>query len=79
MDNSKVSSKEVGLEIGLVLGRFLFNTEHLHYGYWPKELPIEPSNLKEAQDLHSKLILDAIPDGVQTNLDVGSGSGGLAE
>ena len=79
MDNSKVSSKEVGLEIGLVLGRFLFNTEHLHYGYWPKELPIEPSNLKEAQDLHSKLILDAIPDGVQTILDVGSGSGGLAE
>ena len=79
MDNSKVSSKEVGLEIGLVLGRFLFNTEHLHYGYWPKELPIEPSNLKEAQDLHSKLILDAIPDGVQTILDVGSGSGGLTE
>ena len=79
MDNSKVSSKEVGLEIGLVLGRFLFNTEHLHYGYWPKELPIEPSNLKEAQDLHSKLILDAIPGGVQTILDVGSGSGGLAE
>ena len=79
MDNNKVSSKEVGLEIGLVLGRFLFNTEHLHYGYWPPELQVEPSNLKHAQELHSKLILESIPDGVQTILDVGSGSGGLAE
>ena len=79
MDNNKVSSKEVGLEIGLVVGRFLFNTEHLHYGYWPPELQVEPSNLKHAQELHSKLILESIPDGVQTILDVGSGSGGLAE
>ncbi|SVB66426.1 uncharacterized protein METZ01_LOCUS219280 [marine metagenome] len=78
MDNNRISSKEVGLEIGLVLGRFLFNTEHLHYGYWPDDLPVKPSNLKEAQGLHSKLILDAIPEGVQTILDVGSGSGGLA-
>ena len=79
MDNNKVSSKEVGLEIGLVLGRFLFNTEHLHYGYWSPELKVKPSNLKYAQELHSKLILESIPDGVQTILDVGSGSGGLAE
>ena len=79
MGNNKVSSKEAGLEIGLVLGRFLFNTDHLHYGYWPDDLPIKPSNFKDAQDLHSKLILDTIPEGVQTILDVGSGSGGLAE
>ena len=75
----KVNSKEVGLEIGLVLGRFFFNTEHLHYGYWPAGLPVEPSNFHEAQESHSQLILDAIPDGVQSILDVGSGSGGLAE
>ena len=64
MGNNKVSSKEAGLEIGLVLGRFLFNTDHLHYGYWPDDLPIKPSNFKDAQDLHSKLILDIIPEGV---------------
>ena len=57
MDNNKVSSKEVGLEIGLVLGRFLFNTEHLHYGYWSPELQMMRSTLKYAQELHSKLIL----------------------
>ena len=77
--NEKVSSKEVGLEIGLVISRFLYKTEHLHYGYWPEELEIIPENLRKAQDFHSALILDAIPKNVETILDVGSGSGGLAE
>ena len=75
----KVSSKEVGLEIGLVISRFLYKTEHLHYGFWPDELEIVPENVGKAQDLHSKLIIDAIPENVETILDVGSGSGGLAE
>lgn len=75
----KVSSKEVGLEIGLVISRFLYKTEHLHYGYWPDDLAIIPENVRKAQDLHSKLIIDAIPENVETILDVGSGSGGLAE
>lgn len=75
----KVSSKEVGLEIGLVISRFLYKTEHLHYGYWPDDLAIIPENVRKAQDLHSKLIIDAIPANVETILDVGSGSGGLAE
>ena len=75
----KVSSKEVGLEIGLVISRFLYKTEHLHYGYWPDDLAIIPENVRKAQDLHSKIIIDAIPENVETILDVGSGSGGLAE
>ena len=81
MDNKKekVSSKEVGLEIGLVISRFLYKTEHLHYGIWPDDLEIIPENVRKAQDLHSKLIIDTIPDNVETILDVGSGSGGLAE
>ena len=74
-NKEKVSSKEVGLEIGLVISRFLYKTEHLHYGFWPEDLEIIPENVQEAQDLHSKLIIDAIPDNVETILDVGSGSG----
>lgn len=77
--NEKVSSKEVGLEVGLVISRFLYKTEHLHYGYWPDDLEIIPENVRKAQDLHSKLIIDSIPDDVETILDIGSGSGGLAE
>ena len=35
--NKKVSSRKIGLDIGLLIGRFFLNTEDLHYGYWPKE------------------------------------------
>ena len=75
----KVTSNEIGLEIGLVLSRFFFNTEHLHFGYWPDNLPLNIDNLKQAQDYHSDQIINAIPKNVDTILDVGSGSGGLAE
>ena len=67
-NKEKVSSKEVGLEIGLVISRFLYKTEHLHYGYWPDDLAIIPENVGKAQDLHSKLIMDTIPEDVETIL-----------
>ncbi len=80
MDNiKKVTPNEIGLEIGLVLSRFFFNTEHLHFGFWPDDLSVNIDNLKKAQDLHSNQILKSIPNDVKTILDVGSGSGGLAE
>ena len=78
-DEKKISPNEVGLEIGLVLSKFFFKTEHLHFGYWPDDLEITIDNLKKSQNYHSEKIIDAIPDGVNTILDVGSGSGGLAE
>jgi len=80
MDNiKKVTPNEIGLEIGLVLSRFFFNTEHLHFGFWPDDLSVNIDNLRKAQDLHSNQILSSIPGHVKTILDVGSGSGGLAE
>ena len=78
-NQNKVTSNEIGLEIGLVLSRFFFNTEHLHFGYWPDNFPLTIDNLKQAQDNHSDQIINAIPENVDTILDVGSGSGGLAE
>ena len=78
-DSKKISPNEIGLEIGLVLSRFFLNTEHLHFGFWPDDLSVDLENLKKAQDCHSDQILNSIPDGVKTVLDVGSGSGGLAE
>jgi SAM-dependent methyltransferase len=62
-----------------VLSRFFLNTEHLHFGYWPDNLSVNLENLKKAQNCHSDQILNSVPDGVKTVLDVGSGSGGLAE
>ena len=78
-NSKKVSPNEIGLEIGLVLSRFFLNTEHLHFGYWPDDLDVNLNNVKKAQDFHSEKIIKSIPKNVETILDVGSGSGGLAE
>ena len=74
----KVSSRSVGLDIGLTIGRFFLNTEDLHYGYWPNEKEAHVQNLAEAQKAHSQFIIDHIPNRTKSILDVGSGSGNLA-
>lgn len=75
----KISSKAVGLDIGLLIGRFFMDTDDLHYGYWPDDKTATPQNFAEAQYRHSQLIIKHIPDGVNRILDVGSGSGTLAK
>ena len=78
-NEKKISPNEVGLEVGLVLSKFFFKTEHLHFGFWPDDLEISVDNLKKSQDYHSEKIINSIPSDVSTILDVGSGSGGLAK
>lgn len=77
--NKRVGSRETGLEIGLLLGRFFQNSEDLHYGYWHDGLEIEFSNFARAQQRHSEIIISNIPENTKTVLDVGAGAGGLAK
>ena len=74
----KLHSKTIGLEIGLILGKHLLKTEHLHYGYWPSDLPVDLTNLPQAQENLADFIMSHIPDGVKTILDVGCGVGTFA-
>jgi len=76
--SGKVNSKEVGLEIGLLLAKFFVNSEDLHFGYWPDGTATGFLTFPEAQERHSKLIFDNIPTGVKKILDVGAGSGEMA-
>ena len=75
---NKIKSNIIGLDIGLALGRFFLGTEDLHFGYWPNGKKPTARNFSLAQENHSKLIMDTIPDGTKRILDVGSGSGSLA-
>ena len=75
----KVNSKEVGLEIGLLLARFFLDSEDLHFGYWPEGSKTGFLTFPEAQSRHSDLIFKNIPDNVDSILDVGAGSGELAK
>jgi SAM-dependent methyltransferase len=74
----KIDSKEVGLEIGLILGNRLFNTEHLHYGFWTEDLPVNLMNLPKAQQNYSDFLRSQIPPSAKAILDVGCGVGKFA-
>ena len=74
-----MDSREVGLVMGLAAGKYLFDADDLHYGLWPAELEVSHANLKQAQNLHSELIISSIPADVKTILDVGCGAGALAK
>jgi len=76
---NRFDSKVIGLDVGLLIGKFFMDTEELHYGYWPDEKRATAQNFSQAQDRHSQLIIDNIPNNVKRILDVGSGSGSLAK
>ena len=75
---TRVSSQKIGLDIGLVIGRFFMGSEDLHYGYWPNGKDASVQNFAHAQDSHSELIMNQIPENINYILDVGGGSGNLA-
>lgn len=77
-DGVWTDSRELGLALGILCGRYLLNTQHLHYGYWPEDLPVKLSNLGTAQQCLADLILAHVPSGVSSILDVGCGAGALA-
>ena len=75
MGKSKHLSRQVGLEIGLIVCRYLLKTEELHFGYWPDDLAVEVLNLPAAQENHSQLIVDRLPISEGRILDGGCGAG----
>ena len=78
-ESKKHISREIGLEIGHILGKGLFKLEHLHYGLWKKGLEPDLLNLHTAQDEYCKFVISHIPAEVKTILDVGCGAGAFSK
>jgi 2-polyprenyl-3-methyl-5-hydroxy-6-metoxy-1,4-benzoquinol methylase len=76
--SSKIDTQEAGLELGLVLLKYLVKTEYLHYGFFSDGLEADISNLAKAHENYADFLLSRIPEGVKTILDVGCGSGKMA-
>jgi SAM-dependent methyltransferase len=74
----KYLSREVGLEIASICGRYFLKLEDLHYGYWTADLPVDIVNLHKAQENYTQFLISNLPDGIHTILDVGFGTGGVA-
>ena len=73
------SSRELGLELAAICGTHFFKLEHLHYGYWTLDLEIDLANLQKAQEQYADFLISNIPNGVNTILDVGCGTGHIAK
>ena len=71
-------SSEFGLAMGFLIGHYFLNMQDLHYGYWPQGLAVEPRNLAQAQAHYTEFLMQHIPAGVRTILDVGCGAGNTA-
>jgi SAM-dependent methyltransferase len=72
-------TRELGLELGYRLLKFALKTEHLHYGLFEPDIPVDFSNIKVAQERYLQRLVELIPAGTRTILDVGCGSGKMAE
>lgn len=71
-------SRELGLEVGSICGKYFLKLNHLHYGYWTSDIEVDIANLHLAQDQYAKFVISHIPDGVRAILDVGCGTGQIA-
>ena len=74
----KYLSREVGLEIASICGRYFLKLEDLHYGYWTPDLAVDIVNLHKAQQNYTQFLISHLPAGVHTILDVGFGTGGVS-
>ena len=83
MDNllimkTKINSKEVGLDLGLLLFKNFLDTDYMHYGLFKDGLDAKIINLPKAQENYAELLLSIMPEGISSILEVGCGSGRFA-
>ena len=62
MDNllimkTKINSKEIGLDVGLLLFKNFLDTDYMHYGLFKDDLDAKIINLPKAQENYSELLL----------------------
>jgi MPBQ/MSBQ methyltransferase len=53
--------------------------DYLHYGLWDAEDPLDIAGLHTAQRRYSERLITLVPEGVQTVLDVGSGTARMSQ
>jgi SAM-dependent methyltransferase len=72
--------KKLRLDVDALLSQILDGKGFLHYGYWPDRTADEISltRLARAQQAYFDELAGAIPDGTESVLDVGSGTGSNA-
>ena len=73
-----VEKTKVRVQPVLKLYLDLSGTNHLHFGLWEPNDPLDKAHFQKAQDRYLEKLIELIPKGVATILDVGCGVGGTA-
>jgi cyclopropane fatty-acyl-phospholipid synthase-like methyltransferase len=74
----QIFPKPKDYDVELKLCTDVLKLKSLHYGYWKGIKNVSVKNLKKAQDAYTYKLIDMIPAGVKTVLDVGAGIGDTA-
>ncbi|MCU0358637.1 MAG: class I SAM-dependent methyltransferase [Cyclobacteriaceae bacterium] len=74
-----MDTKKLGLDIQINLFKFFFDSEYMHYGFWTPGLEVKAPNFKQAQENFTRFLIKNIPVGTKSILDIGCGSGKVAE
>ena len=77
--DKRAVSREIGLEIGSICGRYFLKLNHLHYGYWTDGLEVDIANVQIAQENYAQFLISHIPKNAEKILDVGCGAGQIAK
>ena len=77
--DKRTVSREIGLEIGSICGKYFLKLNHLHYGYWTDGLEVDIANVHIAQENYANFLISHIPESAKKILDVGCGTGQIAK
>ncbi len=78
MTDTEIATEHDGLDLELYFFTDVLGLASLHYGYWdqpPRTEDLTLASVREAQTRFTERLLSAIPPGVTSTLDVGSGIG----
>jgi len=67
------------IDYGLKFLRDVLKVESLHFGYWDNGVAPTLDNLRTAQIKYIDHLIEFIPEGVSSILDVGCGTGVVAD
>jgi MPBQ/MSBQ methyltransferase len=68
-----------GKNLELLIVTDVMGLRSLHYGYWDQIKEITLGNVKKAQERYTETLVDMVPTGVKSVLDIGCGIGDNAE
>ena len=73
--DKKTVSREIGVEIAAICGKYFLKLDHLHYGYWTDGLEVDIANVHIAQENYADFGL--LPEFWSNSCEIRAGDFGV--